>query len=121
VVGEQGADLSEGERQRLTIGRAILLNAPILILDEPTSSVDSETEALIIEGLQRLMAVRTTFIIAHRLSTVRQADLIVVLGEGEMVERDSFAELMPRCGPFAYLYQTQFGLYEEGRNFRLIK
>jgi ATP-binding cassette subfamily B protein/subfamily B ATP-binding cassette protein MsbA len=121
VVGEQGVTLSEGEKQRLTIARAILRNAPILILDEPTSSVDAETEALIIEGLQRLMAGRTTFIIAHRLSTVRQADLIVVLREGEIVERGTFAELMRRRGPFASLYRTQFGLYEEGRNFRLIK
>ncbi|MGH7963071.1 MAG: ABC transporter ATP-binding protein, partial [Candidatus Binatia bacterium] len=78
VVGEQGATLSEGERQRLTIARAILRDAPILILDEPTSSVDAETEALIMEGLERLMTGRTTFIIAHRLSTVRRADMIVV-------------------------------------------
>ena len=74
IVGEQGATLSEGERQRITIARAILRDAPILILDEPTSSVDAETEALIMEGLNRLIAGRTTFIIAHRLSTVRQAD-----------------------------------------------
>ena len=121
VVGEQGVTVSEGEKQRLTIARAILRNAPILILDEPTSSVDSETEALIMEGLERLVAGRTTLIIAHRLSTVRQADLIVVLREGEIVERGTFAELMRRRGPFASLYRTQFGLYEEGRNFRLIK
>ena len=75
VVGEQGATLSEGERQRITIARAILRDAPILILDEPTSSVDAETEALIMEGLERLTAGRTTFIIAHRLSTVRKADV----------------------------------------------
>ena len=121
VVGEQGVTVSEGEKQRLTIARAILRNAPILILDEPTSSVDSETEALIMEGLERLVAGRTTLIIAHRLSTVQQADLIVVLREGEIVERGTFAELMRRRGPFASLYRTQFGLYEEGRNFRLIK
>lgn len=121
MVGEQGVTLSEGEKQRLTIARAILLNAPILILDEPTSSVDSETEALIMEGLQQLMAGRTTFIIAHRLSTVRRADLIVVLREGQIVEQGAFADLMRRHGPFASLYRTQFGLQEESRQFRVVK
>jgi ATP-binding cassette subfamily B protein/subfamily B ATP-binding cassette protein MsbA len=108
VVGEQGSTLSEGERQRLTIARAILRDAPILILDEPTSSVDAETEALIMEGLDRLAAGRTTFIIAHRLSTVRDADVIVVLRDGSIVERGPFAELMRAQGPFASLYRTQF-------------
>lgn len=121
IVGEQGATLSEGERLRLTIARGILLNAPILILDEPTSSVDAQTEVLIMQGLDRLTSGRTTFIIAHRLSTVRQADLIVVLRGGEIVEQGTFAELLRCHGPFAALYRTQFGLYEEGRNFRLIK
>jgi len=108
VVGEQGATLSEGERQRITIARAILRDAPILILDEPTSSVDAETEALIMEGLNRLIAGRTTFIIAHRLSTVRQADLILVLRSGEIVERGIFDELIKQSGPFASLYGAQF-------------
>jgi ATP-binding cassette, subfamily B, bacterial len=121
IVGEQGATLSEGERLRLTIARGILLNAPILILDEPTSSVDAETEALIMEGLERLTEGRTTFIIAHRLSTVRQADLIVVLRGGEIAEQGTFSELLHRHGPFAALYRTQFGLLEEERHFRLIK
>jgi ATP-binding cassette subfamily B protein len=121
MVGEQGADLSEGEKQRLTIARAILLNASILILDEPTSSVDLKTEALIMEGLHQLMAGRTTFIIAHRLSTVKQADLIVVLQDGEIVEQGTFNELVRGHGPFASLYQTQFGLHEEGRKFRLLR
>ncbi len=121
LVGEQGSTLSEGQKLRLTIARGILLNAPILILDEPTSSVDSETEALIMEGLERLMADRTTFIIAHRLSTVRQADLIVVVRGGEIVEQGNFFELIRARGPFASLYQTQFGLYEEERKFRLVK
>jgi ATP-binding cassette, subfamily B, bacterial len=121
VVGEQGSTLSEGQKLRLTIARGILLNAPILILDEPTSSVDAETEALIMEGLEHLMAGRTTFIIAHRLSTVRKADLIVVVREGEIVEQGNFFELIRAQGPFASLYQTQFGLYEEERKFRLIK
>jgi len=121
VVSEQGSSLSEGQKLRLTIARGILLNAPILILDEPTSSVDSETEALIMEGLEQLMADRTTFIIAHRLSTVRQADLILVLRDGHIVEQGTFNELLRRRGPFASLYRTQFGLRDQERRFRLIK
>jgi len=121
IVGEQGGNLSEGEKLRLTIARGILLDAPILILDEPTASVDAETEAFIMEGLDNLMAGRTTFIIAHRLSTVRQADWIVVLRAGEVVEQGGFAELIRSGGPFAALYRTQLGLSEPERNFRLIK
>jgi ATP-binding cassette subfamily B protein len=121
VVSEQGSSLSEGQKLRLTIARGILLNAPILILDEPTSSVDSETEALIMEGLEELMAGRTTFIIAHRLSTVRQADLILVLRDGQIVEQGTFNELLRRRGPFASLYRTQFGLREQERKFRVVK
>jgi ATP-binding cassette subfamily B protein/subfamily B ATP-binding cassette protein MsbA len=113
VVGEQGATLSEGEKQRLTIARAILFKAPILILDEPTSSVDAETEALIMEGLRELTAGRTTFIIAHRLSTVRQADLIVVVRGGRITERGTFDALMRSGGDFAKLYRTQFSVQEE--------
>ncbi|NSW86140.1 MAG: ABC transporter ATP-binding protein [Syntrophobacteraceae bacterium] len=112
VVGEQGATLSEGERQRITIARAILRDAPILILDEPTSSVDAETEAFIMEGLNKLTEGRTTFIIAHRLSTVRRANLIIVLRSGEIVEQGSFEELVGGRGPFASLYRTQFSLEE---------
>jgi ATP-binding cassette subfamily B protein len=121
VVSEQGSTLSEGQKLRLTIARGILLNAPILILDEPTSSVDSETEALIMEGLDELMTGRTTFIIAHRLSTVRQADLILVVRDGQIVEQGTFTELLRKHGPFASLYRTQFGLREEERKFRLVK
>jgi len=121
VVSEQGSTLSEGQKLRLTIARGILLDAPILILDEPTSSLDSETEALIMEGLEQLMADRTTFIIAHRLSTVRQADLILVLRDGQIVEQGTFSELLRRRGSFAALYRTQFGLHEESRNFRVVK
>ncbi len=121
VVSEQGTTLSEGQKLRLTIARGILLNAPILILDEPTSSVDSETEALIMEGLEHLMDGRTTFIIAHRLSTVRQADLILVIRDGQIVEQGNFTELLRKRGPFASLYGTQFGLQEEERRFRLVK
>jgi ATP-binding cassette subfamily B protein/subfamily B ATP-binding cassette protein MsbA len=121
VVSEQGSTLSEGQKLRLTIARGILLDAPILILDEPTSSLDSETEALIMEGLEQLMADRTTFIIAHRLSTVRQADLILVLRDGAIVEQGTFGELLRRRGPFASLYRTQFGLHEDERKLRIIK
>jgi len=120
-VGEQAATLSEGQKLRLTIARGVLLDAPILILDEPTSSVDTETEALIMDGLERLMAGRTTFIIAHRLSTVRQADLIVVLRDGSIVEHGTFGELLRHRGVFASLYRTQFELHEEERKFRLVK
>jgi ATP-binding cassette subfamily B protein/subfamily B ATP-binding cassette protein MsbA len=121
VVGEQGATLSEGQKQRLTIARAILRNARVLILDEPTSSVDTETEALIMESLETLMTGKTTLIIAHRLSTVRRVDRIIVLHQGEIVEQGNFVELIRGRGPFASLYRTQFGLYEEERKLRLIK
>jgi ATP-binding cassette subfamily B protein/subfamily B ATP-binding cassette protein MsbA len=110
IVGEQGATLSEGERQRITIARAILRNSPILILDEPTSSVDAETEALIMAGLEQLTYGRTTFIIAHRLSTVRKADRVLVLGGGEIVEQGPFNDLIRGGGPFAALYNSQFGV-----------
>jgi ATP-binding cassette subfamily B protein/subfamily B ATP-binding cassette protein MsbA len=116
VVGAQGTTLSEGERQRMTIARAILRDAPVLILDEPTSSVDAETEALIMQGFEELMAGRTTFIIAHRLSTIRSADVILVVRSGKIVERGTFAELMRRQGPFAALYRTQFAGEEEARS-----
>jgi len=108
-IGEQGATVSEGERQRITIARAILRDAPILILDEPTSALDAETEALIIAALQELMRARTTFVIAHRLSTIRHADQIVVLREGTVAEIGRFDELVERGGPFTRLYEAQFG------------
>lgn len=108
IIGERGVNLSEGQKQRLTIARALLRNAPILILDEPTSSVDTETEALIMQGLEELMVGRTTFIIAHRLATVRRADRIIVLRDGRIVEQGSFAELITQQGAFATLYHSQF-------------
>jgi ATP-binding cassette subfamily B protein len=114
VVGEQGVTLSEGEKQRLTIARAILRDSPILILDEPTSALDSETEALIMQGLERLTAGRTTFIIAHRLATVRKADLIVVVRDGRVVEQGTFDTLMDAHGAFASLYRSQAGFRGEG-------
>jgi ATP-binding cassette subfamily B protein/subfamily B ATP-binding cassette protein MsbA len=121
VVSEQGSTLSEGQKLRLTIARGVLLDAPILILDEPTSSVDTETEALIMEGLEQLMSGRTTFVIAHRLSTVRQADLILVLRDGSIAEQGTFSELLRRRGVFASMYRTQFALHEEERKIRLVK
>jgi len=107
VLGDN-ASLSEGEKQRLTIARAILRDAPILVLDEPTSALDVETEAMVMEGIARLTRGRTTFIIAHRLSTVRSADLILVLRDGVIAEQGGFAELLRRGGLFAELYSTQF-------------
>ena len=103
-VAEQGVTLSEGEKQRLTIARAILRDSPILILDEPTSALDPETEALVMVALERLQAGRTTFIIAHRLSTVRTADLIVVVKEGRIVEEGTLADLVTLRGAFAAMY-----------------
>jgi ATP-binding cassette subfamily B protein/subfamily B ATP-binding cassette protein MsbA len=107
ILGDN-ATLSEGEKQRLTIARAILRDAPILILDEPTSALDVETEAMVMEGINRLTTGRTTFIIAHRLSTVRSAHLILVLRDGRIVESGSFEELLRRGGAFAALYNSQF-------------
>ncbi len=107
-VGEGGATLSEGEKQRLTIARAILMDARFLILDEPTSSLDAETEAEVMAGLTELRRGRTTFTIAHRLSTVINADRIVVLRDGVIAESGRFAELIAKNGAFAQLYRTQF-------------
>jgi ATP-binding cassette subfamily B protein len=109
VVGEQGATLSGGERQRIAIARALLKDAPILILDEPTSALDPETEAALLEALDRLMAGRTTFVIAHRLSTIRRATRIVVLEEGRLVEEGTHAELLSRGGAYSRLYRLQWG------------
>ncbi|HZP43126.1 MAG TPA: ATP-binding cassette domain-containing protein, partial [Candidatus Binatia bacterium] len=106
---EGGATLSAGEQLRITIARAILRDAPILILDEPTSALDATTEALVMEGLERLMAGRTTFVIAHRLSTVRRAGVILVIDGGRIVEQGSFEALVARGGHFARLHRTQFG------------
>jgi ATP-binding cassette, subfamily B, bacterial len=106
-VGERGVKLSVGEKQRVSIARALLKNAPILILDEATASVDTATERLIQEALERLMANRTSFVIAHRLSTIRKADLILVMRHGEIVERGTHEQLLARDGLYAKLARVQ--------------
>jgi ABC-type multidrug transport system fused ATPase/permease subunit len=106
-LGERGAKLSGGERQRLCVARAFLKNAPVLILDEPTSSIDSRTEAVILEALDRLMVGRTSFMIAHRLSTVHDADLMLVLDHGRLVQRGSHDELLRQDGLYRQLHEMQ--------------
>jgi len=110
IVGERGVKLSGGQRQRVAIARAILADPRILILDEATSSLDTESEALIQEGLAALMAGRTTFVIAHRLSTIRSADQILVLEQGEILERGTHSELLAIGGRYFDLYTRQAGL-----------
>lgn len=108
VIGERGVRLSGGERQRLAIARALLKNAPILILDEATSALDSESEALVQSALHNLMSGRTVFVIAHRLSTVRRADRIVVIDNGRIAETGAHDELMKQVGTYRRLYELQF-------------
>jgi ATP-binding cassette, subfamily B, bacterial len=107
VLGERGAHLSGGERQRISVARAFLKDAPILILDEPTSSIDSTTEGVILEALSRLMRGRTTFMIAHRLSTIRHARRILVVDHGQLVEQGSHDELVDAGGLYQEMYEAQ--------------
>jgi ATP-binding cassette subfamily B protein len=106
-LGERGAKLSGGERQRIALARAFLRDAPILILDEPTSAIDSKTESVILDALERLMLGRTTFMIAHRLATVRHADVILVLNQGQLVEQGTHDQLLQREGFYKQLYDRQ--------------
>ena len=111
MIGERGVKLSGGQKQRISIARAVLKNSPILILDEATSSVDTETELLIQEALDRLIEGRTTIIIAHRLSTVRNADRIIALEGTGIVEAGTHAELLEQGGLYHKLYTAQQQLY----------
>jgi subfamily B ATP-binding cassette protein MsbA len=113
VIGERGGLLSVGQRQRLAIARALLKNPPILILDEATSSLDSESERLIQKALARIMRDRTTFVIAHRLSTIRNADMILVIEKGRIAEAGSHEKLLRKHGVYRMLYDLQFAQDEE--------
>jgi ATP-binding cassette, subfamily B, bacterial len=115
VVGERGGTFSGGERQRIAIARALLTNASILLLDEPTSALDVETEHALLEALDRLRSGRTTFIIAHRLSTVRRADRVIVLKEGRIAEHGTPQELLARGGIYAHYLQLQSGAAPSAR------
>jgi ABC-type multidrug transport system fused ATPase/permease subunit len=114
-IGERGARLSGGERQRLCVARAFLKDATILILDEPTASIDSRTEGVILDALDSLMVGRTTLMIAHRLSTVRHADVILVMDGGAIVEQGSHDELLARGGLYAQLHAVQTSQRERRR------
>ena len=108
VVGERGYRLSGGEKQRIALARVILKDPRILVLDEATSHLDSESESLIQEALKRVMADRTSIVIAHRLSTILAADLILVFDRGRIVERGTHGQLLAQGGVYAHLYETQF-------------
>ena len=112
MIGERGVRLSGGERQRIAIARAILKNAPILILDEATSALDSESEALVQSALHNLMSGRTVFVIAHRLSTVRRADRIVVIENGAIADIGAHEDLMTKLGTYRRLYELQFADFD---------
>lgn len=109
IVGDRGSLLSGGERQRVSIARAVFKNTPILILDEATSSLDSESEKLVQQALEKLMNGRTTFVIAHRLSTIQNADRIIVLSEGKIIEQGKHADLLSKQGAYYSLHRHQFG------------
>ncbi len=113
VIGDRGTKLSGGERQRLSIARALLKNPPILILDEATSSLDTESEVLVQQAIERLMTGRTSIVIAHRLSTVQRANKIIVLSDGEIVEEGTHEVLLSKLGLYHKLYNMQFKLDEK--------
>jgi len=113
LLGDRGLTLSGGERQRIGIARAIIRNSPILILDEPTAALDTESEKVVIEAIERLMKGRTVITIAHRLSTIRDADKIIVLDRGVVAEQGTHEELLARGGLYAQLHRTQVGASRE--------
>ena len=108
VIGEGGATLSGGEKQRISIARAIMKDAPIIILDEATSSIDTRTEMLIQQAFDKLMEGRTSFVVAHRLSTIRNASLILVMRDGKIIEQGTHEELLAKGGFYHTLYNSQF-------------
>ena len=112
-INEDASNISQGQKQLLTIARAILADPQILILDEATSSVDTRTELLIQKAMDNLMEGRTSFVIAHRLSTIRNADLILVMKDGDIIEQGTHDELMEQNGFYANLYNSQFDNGEE--------
>ena len=113
VLNEETSNISQGEKQLLTIARAIIANPAILILDEATSSVDTRVEVLLQNAMKNIMKGRTSFVIAHRLSTIRNADLILVINEGNIIEQGNHEELMKKGGFYEKLYNSQFGNKEE--------
>jgi subfamily B ATP-binding cassette protein MsbA len=113
VIGDRGIKLSGGERQRLSIARALLKNPPILILDEATSSLDTESEMLVQQAIERLMKGRTSIVIAHRLSTIQRANKIIVISDGKIVEEGAHDELLSKNGLYHKLYYMQFKLDEK--------
>ena len=106
-VGDRGGRLSGGQRQRISIARAILKNPPILILDEATSALDTESERLVQDAITNLMKNRTTLVVAHRLSTIKHADEIIVMQQGEIIERGTHLQLLEKAGVYKKLYELQ--------------
>jgi len=116
MIGERGVTLSGGQRQRIAIARAIIRDTPLLLMDEPTSDLDSASEKLVFEALDRLMAGKTSIVIAHRLATVRRADVIFVVEDGAIVERGRHEQLLQSGGLYSELYELQFRDKEEVEN-----